>query len=317
MDSDKNHGPSFNMDLFKDPEKLKFFVVKYSQTEAFKIWAGFAVIAFVVFMLVSSGDFSFLLTLSSLLSMFSFLMVALKMEIGRSCKGVSLKMMESYLVIFFCRLCAIIPFEGYLPFDKSGDWFYQTCEALGFCLAGTIVYFCRIKYAATYDPATDTFQHLYLGVGALGLSLIFHPNLNGFLPSDIGWAFALYLESVAVLCQLFMFMKEGRAQEHTSHFLAAQALAKLMSFIFWASSFSSLGIRGQFQKLRRALGPKSPHQGLRGKLGGMCAAGAASDHGGLHLPLHAMHPARNSSVSAFVFGRRLDLRCVLKLGPGA
>lgn len=24
---------------------------------------------------------------------------------------------------------------------------------------------------------TDTFQHLYLGVGALGLSLIFHPNL--------------------------------------------------------------------------------------------------------------------------------------------
>ena len=28
---------------------------------------------------------------------------------------------------------------GYLPFDKSGDWFYQTCEALGFCLAGTMV----------------------------------------------------------------------------------------------------------------------------------------------------------------------------------
>ena len=52
--------------------------------------------------------------------------------------------------------------------------------------------------------------------------------------------------------------------------------------------------------LRRALGPKSPHQGssctelswelpvmicrgLRGKLGGMCAAGAASDHGGQQL----------------------------------
>eukprot|EP00434_Breviolum_minutum_P017169 symbB.v1.2.015156.t1/scaffold1117.1/size136927/7 len=106
---------------------------------------------------------------------------------------------------------------------------------------------------------TDTFQHLYLGVGALGLSLIFHPNLNGFLPSDIGWAFALYLESVAVLCQLYMFMKEGRAQEFTSHFLAAQArkknsvtsspplvqctgeaMAKVMSFIFWASSFSEL-----------------------------------------------------------------------------
>eukprot|EP00439_Symbiodinium_sp_Y106_P002771 s2877_g1.t1 len=232
---EKKHGPSFSMETLKDPEKLKAYMMKYSQSEAFKIWAGFAVIAFIVFMLVSSGDFSFLLTLSSLLSTFSFLMVALKMEIGRSCKGVSLKMMECYLVIFFFRLCAIIPFEGYLPFDKSGDWFYQTCEALGFCLAGTMVYFCRVKYAASYNPETDTFQHLYLGVGALGLSLIFHPNLNGFLPSDMGWAFALYLESVAVLCQLFMFMKEGRAQEHTSHFLAAQALAKVMSFIFWAA----------------------------------------------------------------------------------
>merc|ERR1711957_928073 len=42
------------------------------------------------------------------------------------------------------------------------------------------------------------------------------------------------------LPQLFMFMHEGKAQAHTSHFLAAQALARLMSFIFWASSFSEL-----------------------------------------------------------------------------
>lgn len=34
-------------------------------------------------------------------------------------------------------------------------------------------------------------------------SLIFHPNLNNFLPSDISWAFALYLESVAVTWPLF------------------------------------------------------------------------------------------------------------------
>jgi hypothetical protein len=228
------------MDDLKDPERLKAMLMKYSQSEACKIWGGFALTALVVFMLFSSGDFSFLLTLSSLLSMFSFVMVALKIENARSCKGVSLKMMECYIVIFFFRLCAIIPFEGYLPFDKSGDWFYQVCEALGFCLAGTIVFFCRVKYVSSYDPATDTFQHLYLGAGALAIALIFHPNLNGFLPSDIAWAFALYLESVAVLCQLFMFMKEGRAQEHTSHFLAAQALSKLMSFIFWASSFSEL-----------------------------------------------------------------------------
>jgi len=228
------------MDALKDPEKLKFLALKYMRTEAFKIWGGFFTFVFAVFWLFSSGDFSFLLTLSSIVSMFSFLMVAVKIETGRTVRGVSLKMMECYIAIFFGRLIAIVPFEGYLPFDKSGDWLYQSCEAFGLCLAATIVYFCRVRFASTYDPSTDTLNHLYLMLPALGVALVFHPNLNNFLPSDIAWAFALYLESVAVLCQLFMFMKEGQAQPHTSHFLAAQALAKLMSFIFWASSFSEL-----------------------------------------------------------------------------
>jgi len=236
------------MEVLKDPEKLKMTIIKYAKTEAFKVWGGFIVLAFMIWFLFSSGDFSFLLTLSSLVSMFSFLMVAIKIESGRTVKGVSLKMMECYILIFFGRLIAIVPFEGYLPFDKSGDWLYQLCEAFGLCLAGSIVYCCRIRHAPTYDPSTDTLNHLYLILPSLAVSLIFHPNLNNFLPSDISWAFALYLESVAVLCQLFMFMKEGQAQPHTSHFLAAQALAKLMSFIFWASSFSELSNSNHYIK---------------------------------------------------------------------
>mmetsp|Transcript_73684 Transcript_73684/g.159452 ORF Transcript_73684/g.159452 Transcript_73684/m.159452 type:complete len:284 (-) Transcript_73684:143-994(-) len=229
-----------SMEDFKDPTELRALVLKYVQTQAFRTWGTFVAFAFVVFWVFSSGDFSFLLTLSSLVSMFSFLMVAMTIESGKTVKGVSLKMMECYIFVFFCRLCAIIPFEGYLPFDKSGDWLYQVCEAFGLCLAGSIVYCCRVQYASTYDPATDTLNHLYLILPALGVALILHPHLNNFLPSDIAWAFALYLESVTVLPQLFMFMKEGKAQPHTSHFLAAQALSRLMSFIFWASSFSEL-----------------------------------------------------------------------------
>merc|ERR1712083_94769 len=83
-------------------------------------------------------------------------------------------------------------------------------------------------------------NHLYIVAPAAAISLVIHPQLNNFLITDICWAFALYLESVTVLPQLFMFMKEGNAQPHTSHFLAAQALSRLMSFIFWASSFSEL-----------------------------------------------------------------------------
>merc|ERR1719382_2228677 len=228
------------MDTFKDPEKLKLLIAKYTKNEGIRVWGGFAVFALTIFMVFSSGDFSFLLTLSSLVSMFSFLMVAMTIESTKSVKGVSLKMMECYTAVFLCRLTAIVPFEGYLPFDKSGDWLYQVCEAFGLCLAGTIVYCCRVQYASTYDSAVDCFNHLWIIAPCAVISLILHPHLNNNIPTDIAWAFALYLESVTVLPQFFMFMKEGRAQTHTSHFLAAQALSRLMSFIFWASSFSEL-----------------------------------------------------------------------------
>jgi len=229
-----------NWEDHKDPDKLKRTLIRYAKSEGFKVWGSFTVFSLVVFWLFSSGDFSFLLTLSSLVSMFSFLMVLVKIESARSVKGVSLKMMECYIGVFIGRLCAIVPFEGYLPFDKSGDWLYQACEFAGMCLAISIVYCVRVRHPSAYNPGTDTLNHLWLIVPCLAVSLIFHPTLNNYLPSDIAWAFALYLESVAVLPQLFQFMKEGEAQPHTSHFLFAQACAKVLSFIFWASSFSEL-----------------------------------------------------------------------------
>merc|ERR1719222_1153655 len=125
---------------------MKSWATSISKNEGFRVWGSFGAVALTVFWLCSSGDFSFLLTLSSLVSVFSFLMVALKIEAGGTVKGVSLKMMECYIAIFFGRLCAIVPFEGYLPYDKSGDWLYQSCEAIGFCVACFIVYCCRIRH---------------------------------------------------------------------------------------------------------------------------------------------------------------------------
>eukprot|EP00921_Rhytidocystis_pertsovi_P020065 GHVQ01031838.1.p1 GENE.GHVQ01031838.1~~GHVQ01031838.1.p1 ORF type:complete len:286 (+),score=18.95 GHVQ01031838.1:672-1529(+) len=222
----------------RDPEKLKIW---FQQNAAFLVaWSTFLVVVVALFFLFSDGDFSFLMTLSSLVGMFSFLMVAIKIESCKSCSGVSLKMIECYVILIFARLCSIIPFEGYLPYDRSGDWLYQTVEALTLCFAGSIAYMCRIRYKETYDPSTDTVNHLLLIVPSLILSLIFHPSLNLFPPADVSWTFALYLESVCVLPQLFMFQKEGKPEPFTTHFLAGQALSKALSFAFWISSYSEL-----------------------------------------------------------------------------
>jgi hypothetical protein len=157
------------MDGFKDHNKLRSLLQTWSQAEGVKSWLGLAVLILTIFWVFSSGDFSFLLTLSSLVSMFSFFMVAMAIESGKTVKGVSLTMMECYILVFFFRLCATVPFEGYLPFDKSGDWVYQVCEAFTLCLAGTIVYCCRVQYRSTYEPSVDNFNHLWI-VGPVGSS---------------------------------------------------------------------------------------------------------------------------------------------------
>ncbi|CAD7929651.1 unnamed protein product [Amoebophrya sp. A120] len=221
-----------------DAEKTKRLIIKY-QVEV-RLYLAVLLAMYLAYHLLSDGDFSFLLTLGSMISMCSFSMVAAWIETHKSCQGISVKMLEVYLLVQFGRLVAIVPFEGYLPFDASGDWFYQLVEALTFVLAGTIVYLCRVRYPTTYIDEHDVFDTRYIVFPCFAVALVWHPSLNAFMPSDIMWAYALYLEALASLPQLFMFQREGQVHQWTAHFLFAQACAKVANFIFWVSSFGEL-----------------------------------------------------------------------------
>lgn len=67
------------------------------------------------------------------------------MHTSGSAQGISAKMLEIYFLLHCCRLYAIVPFEGYLPFDKSGDWFYQANEVFA-CMSGGTEDFGAINY---------------------------------------------------------------------------------------------------------------------------------------------------------------------------
>jgi len=222
----------------RDREKARQLYIAHKSS--FQAWGLFAIIVCIIFFVFSDGDFSFLLTLGSIIGMFSFVMVVYKIESTKCAKGISLSMIECYVILLAVRLFSIIPFEGYLPYDRSGDWLYQSVEALSCMLSGTIVYMCRVRHRDTFNASADTVKHYYLLLPALVLALLFHPSLNAFMPADIAWTFALYLESIVCLPQLFMFQKEGKVEAFTTHFLAGQALSKVVSFIFWVASYSEL-----------------------------------------------------------------------------
>jgi len=142
-------------------------------------------------------------------------------------------------------------YEGYLPFDKSGDWFYQACELVALAQVLALLGAMLFLYPRSYGRAADAFGAVYIpeqfGVvwlvaGAALLGALLHPNLNGNFATDTAWAFALYLEAVAVLPQLFMFQKsrEKEVEFFTANFAFCVAVGRLLQFFFWLSSYHEL-----------------------------------------------------------------------------
>jgi len=52
--------------------------------------------------------------------------------------------------VFFFRLCSILFFDGYLPYDRSGDWFYQAVELVALALTCTLIYLVLVPFRETY-----------------------------------------------------------------------------------------------------------------------------------------------------------------------
>lgn len=109
------------------------------------------------------------------------------------------------------------------------------------------VYLIYLKFKATYDHNHDTFRIEFLIIPAFILSLLINHdftvfevrklNLFVFLLNychfQVLWTFSIYLESVAILPQLFMVSKTGEAESITSHYLFALGSYRGLYVLNW------------------------------------------------------------------------------------
>lgn len=215
------------------------------------IWAGFFSVSLLFYFLFSGGDFSFLMTYGAMSRMFGFGILNVKIFQSKRATGVSKKTLQLYCIVFFFRLTSIIRHEGYLPYDKSGDWLYHIIEIMALVFTATALWGISGPFKATYQGDVDRFGEFNVppGFGAAYLALpIFiiacclHPNLNSDFISDVAWTYAMYLESVASIPQLYMFQKQtnGVVELLTAHFVAALGFGRMLEFIFWIFSYHEL-----------------------------------------------------------------------------
>jgi ER lumen protein retaining receptor len=95
---------------------------------------------------------------------------------------------------------------------------------------GYIIYLMTQSYKPTNDPNLDTFRVQYLLGAAAVLAVVFP---YAYTPWEILWAFSIWLESVAILPQLFMLQRTGEAETITTHYLFALGAYRAMYIPNW------------------------------------------------------------------------------------
>eukprot|EP01071_Lankesteria_metandrocarpae_P010558 Lankesteria_metandrocarpae@DN5350_c0_g1_i1.p2 len=225
---------------------------KYSREAA--AWLCFTAILGVLYIFASDGTFSAILTLSSLFQSFAFLLLTAKVVLGRSSAGVSVRSLQLYSISTSCRLFCNLRYHSYLPVDKSGDWAYQCSDGITVICCLVLIQLIWSKYRDDQTAALDKFADEPAFMTILGplilagfLSLLVHPKLAPHRLCDIVWSFALYTECAAMLPQLFVMARsKGEVEAVTSHYVAGVAVSRILTFVFWVSSFRELGSKRNF-----------------------------------------------------------------------
>lgn len=238
------------MERVHDKLAMSALIVKHKAN--LTIWSACFAVIFFCYHLFSDGDFSFLLTFGSFVRAFAFAILIFKALSQKSVAGLSLKTVEIYGFVFVFRLFSILRYQGYLPYDSSGDWLYSLLEIMAFLMVLGVIYLIMFQYKSTYEVKYDAFGNLhvpeelgivYLVVPCILFGMLFHPNLNMNWFADVSWAISLYLEAVAILPQLYMFQKRGGGTVETciSQFVYALAFGSFLHLWFWLFSYQELG----------------------------------------------------------------------------
>jgi len=240
------------MKIPKSLEDIKDILKPHN--ENLKIYCLLFSLVFLIYYFVSSGDFSFLLTLSAFLRFFGFGLLNYKVWTEKTVAGLSVKTLEVYVLVFINRLVSILRHEQYLPFDRSGDWFYHTVEIFSLFAVCLAIYGVFKPFRATYEESNDKFGAylipsqlgvVYLILPCLILAIFFHPSLNKEFLADTAWTNSMYLEAVAMLPQIYMFQRKaandkGTVEPLIGHTMFALGFSRIGELVFWLSSFTEL-----------------------------------------------------------------------------
>ncbi|CCH61806.1 hypothetical protein TBLA_0F02670 [Henningerozyma blattae CBS 6284] len=161
-------------------------------------------------------------------------------------EGISFKTQVLYSLVFLTRYLDLAMFKFIS--------FYNTIMKV-FFIASSIYIVILLQKSKKTNPIsykemllTDSFKIQYLLLGSCGMAFFFH---HSFTPIALLWSFSIWLESVAILPQLFMLTKSGKAKSITTHYIFALGLYRALYIPNWIWRYMS---ESRFDKLAISAG---------------------------------------------------------------
>ncbi|KAJ4385314.1 endoplasmic reticulum retention protein [Neurospora sp. IMI 360204] len=151
----------------------------------------------------------------------SILILLHKMTQLKSCAGISFKSQVLYFIVYVTR---------YLDLFWTTSYYNIIFKILFIASSGYIIYLMVSAYKPTNDPGLDTFRVQYLLAFAAVLAILLPYQYNFW---EIMWAFSIWLESVAILPQLFMLQRTGEAETITTHYIFALGIYRALYIPNW------------------------------------------------------------------------------------
>jgi hypothetical protein len=193
----------------------------------------------------SDRSFSALLTLSAGVQCLGFALLRLKVHKQAGVQGISSRALQLFAVCYVSRLYSTLQYNGYLPVDRSGDWLYQLIEVISLLMVLSLITTIHLTHCHSYESENDTCGIFFL----LGLSFLsayyVHPSLNNLKSPDVAWTAGLYMESLAMVPQLWMLSKKGGEIDGlASHYIACVFFSRVFTLCFWMNSYVELAPHG-------------------------------------------------------------------------
>ncbi|OUM70231.1 hypothetical protein PIROE2DRAFT_65753 [Piromyces sp. E2] len=169
--------------------------------------------------------------IADLMHLASILILLIKVTKTKSASGISFKTQILYVVVFCTR---------YLDLFTRFVSIYNTVMKIFFISSSIyIVYLMKFKLQATWQPSLDIFKVEFLVIPSAILALIIN---HKFTITEVLWAFSIYLESVAILPQLFQLQRTGEAESITSHYLFALGGYRALYIFNWIYRYFAEGV---------------------------------------------------------------------------